>query len=218
MKTILCFGDSNTWGWNAARIDANGNPARFDFDTRWPGILQRELGPGFRVVEEALNGRTTAFDDPLFPMRNGLAVLPMLLETHAPIDLLVIMLGGNDTKRMYNMSPGEIAFALDLLVGAASVRYAGGEPPKVLIIAPPHNPEGIATGKFGFVFGDEAASKSRALAREYEITARNRGCFFLDAHEAGAAIDGEDQVHMSESGHAALGKAVTRKVLDILSG
>jgi len=215
MKTILCFGDSNTWGWNASCVDENGNPTRFGFDTRWPGILQRELGSDYRIIEEALNGRTTAFDDPFFTMRNGLAVLPMLLETHTPIDLLIIMLGGNDTKRMYNMSPGEIAYALELLVIAAVKRYSGGEPPKILIIAPPHNPEGIAKGKFGFVFGSESATKSRALSQEYKSVAQNQGCFFLDAHIAGAVIDGEDQVHMGESGHAALGKAVAQKVIDI---
>ena len=90
MKTILCFGDSNTWGY---RPDGAG---RFEWKVRWPGILQRELSGAARVIEEGLNARTTVFDDPVEGVsisRNGSRHLPILLETHRPIDLVIIFLG-----------------------------------------------------------------------------------------------------------------------------
>ena len=90
MRTILCFGDSNTWG------DPPGGNGRFAWHERWTGILQSSLGDGFRVIEEGLCGRTTCFDDPFSPNRNGLAYLTVALETHCPLDLLIIMLGTND--------------------------------------------------------------------------------------------------------------------------
>jgi lysophospholipase L1-like esterase len=87
MKTILCFGDSNTWGFCP---DGTG---RFEWEARWPGILQRELWGYARVIEEGLNARTTVFDDPVegvYVCRNGSRHLPLLLETHRPIDLVII--------------------------------------------------------------------------------------------------------------------------------
>lgn len=59
MKSILCFGDSNTWGWNP------GNASRYSLDQRWPGLLMKELGPDYYVIEEGLSGRTTVCDDPV---------------------------------------------------------------------------------------------------------------------------------------------------------
>ena len=112
MRTILCFGDSNTWG------DPPGGNGRFAWHERWTGILQDSLGNGFRVIEEGLCGRTTCFDDPFSPNRNGLAYLTVALETHCPLDLLIIMLGTNDLKANFNLS------AFDISRGAASLLVA----------------------------------------------------------------------------------------------
>jgi lysophospholipase L1-like esterase len=213
MKTILCFGDSNTWGWDADNIDREtGLAGRFPWNVRWPGVMREILGGEYMVIEDALNGRTTAFNDPLFPKRSGLETLPTALECHAPVDLLILMLGGNDTKRMYNMSPGEITFGLDLLIQSASVRYAGGPPPRLLVICPPAMSEGVASGKFGFVFGDKAAQKSRELIPLYKEAARTRKCHCLDANECGATIGTTDYVHMTSSGHTLLGEAAAMTV------
>jgi len=86
-KTIVCFGDSNTWGFDPASGE------RFPADVRWPGVLRAQLGGGYQVIEEGLNGRTTTVDDPLQPHRNGLTYLPPCLESHKPLDLVTIMLG-----------------------------------------------------------------------------------------------------------------------------
>ena len=90
MKTILCFGDSNTWGYNPE------NGQRFGPEERWTGILRNSLGEDYRVIEEGLNGRTTLWDDPIAGFKNGLDYLMPCLESHMPFDLITIMLGTND--------------------------------------------------------------------------------------------------------------------------
>jgi lysophospholipase L1-like esterase len=89
VTAILCYGDSNTWGYQAATAERLG---RWE---RWPGVLQRTLGD-VHVIEEGQNGRTTVFDVPFEPDRNGLTYLPVALQTHHPVDLVVIDLGTND--------------------------------------------------------------------------------------------------------------------------
>ena len=86
MKTVLCFGDSNTWGYDPEASFGQPFPVRFAHDVRWTGVLARELGTGWRVIEEGQNGRTTVFDDPLVPSRRGLDYLPAAIESHKPLD------------------------------------------------------------------------------------------------------------------------------------
>ena len=92
MKTILCFGDSNTWGFDPVGIIAP-HPIRHPLDVRWTGLLAKELGTDFRIIEEGQNGRTTVHEDPLNVCRNGIEYLPACLESHKPIDIVVLMLG-----------------------------------------------------------------------------------------------------------------------------
>lgn len=108
MKNILAFGDSLTWGFEA------GTFARHPFEVRWPNALAAELNGKARVIEEGMNGRTTVFPDPTdIAERNGAVALPMLLTTHQPLDLVIIMLGTNDIKyanrcRAFNASMGMV--------------------------------------------------------------------------------------------------------------
>ena len=218
MKTILCFGDSNTWGWNAEDIDPRTSLAnRFPFDVRWPGIAQQLLGSGYRIIEDALNGRTTSFDDPLYADRSGLKTLPVALECHTPIDLLVLMLGTNDVKGTYSASAGLISDAMDLLIRAASVRYAGGEPPAVLLICPPVLDRGVADAIYGYEFGPDAYGKSVELTGWYKRLAERHGCHVLDANEAGVMTGTTDGVHIGPADHDRLGRAVAKKIQAIFA-
>ena len=97
MRRILCFGDSNTWGYDPATGE------RFDEQTRWTGVLQAALGGDYTVIEEGLNGRTTVWDDPIEGHKNGHEYLVPCLETHRPLDLVVLMLGTNDLKRRFSL-------------------------------------------------------------------------------------------------------------------
>src|SRR4030095_16419851 len=101
MKTIMCYGDSNTWG--CIPLTGPEPPRRYGPAQRWPGVLRRELGDGYWIVEEGLNGRTTVWDDPLGPFRSGKELLAPCLMTHEPIDLVVVMLGTNDLKRRFGV-------------------------------------------------------------------------------------------------------------------
>ena len=99
MKSLLAFGDSNTWGL----IPGTYPHQRFSWDTRWTGLLQNKL-PDVRVIEEGLCGRTTVFEDSLRPNRRGIDSLPEILESNSPIDSAIVMLGTNDCKTVYGVS------------------------------------------------------------------------------------------------------------------
>ena len=110
---ILCFGDSNTWGY---KPDKSG---RYDENTRWTGLLQKKLGSGYHIIEEGLCGRTTVFQDELREGRRGLDLIGVTVEMHNPIDLMIIMLGTNDCKTRYRASASVIAKGLDQVIRKA---------------------------------------------------------------------------------------------------
>ena len=114
-KRILCFGDSNTWGYCA------DDASRFDEDVRWTGLLAKMLGDGYTVIEEGQNGRTTVWDDPVENRLAGLTYLWPCMESHAPFDLIIIMLGTNDTKTYFSMTAQNIADAAGRQIGRAHV-------------------------------------------------------------------------------------------------
>ena len=92
MKHILCYGDSNTWGFQP------GFGGRYPRPHRWTGVAEGLLGDGYVFLENGLNGRTTDFDDPDLPYRNGCKGFAYAMVSQKPIDLLVLMLGTNDLK------------------------------------------------------------------------------------------------------------------------
>ena len=119
MKNVLCFGDSNTYGYDPAGM-RDGTAVRYAQDVRWCGVAQRDLGEGWHVIEEGLNGRTTVRDDMchLDTNLNGIRALPMLLEAHKPLDAIVIMLGTNDCKTVFNVTASDIARGAMALIRA----------------------------------------------------------------------------------------------------
>jgi lysophospholipase L1-like esterase len=207
VKTIVCFGDSNTWGFNAATRD------RLAPDVRWTGIVQTELGSSYRVIEEGLNGRTTNLDDLIELNRNGLTYLAPCLESHAPIALVTIMLGTNDLKARFDRNAADIAQAAALLAEIArSMRVGPGHaPPKVLYIAPPV--VGALDELDGMFAG--AVEKSTQFARYYGIWARRNQLDFLDAGSV-VVSSPMDGIHLDPPEHAKLGKAVATKIREMI--
>ncbi|HJY62533.1 MAG TPA: GDSL-type esterase/lipase family protein [Ignavibacteria bacterium] len=124
MKTILCYGDSITWGYNP------NDGTRFDYSETWPGVLQDSLGKEYRVITEALAGRTTCWEQPYAPYRNGRDYLPMLLESHSPVDLVILMLGVNDLMKTVGKTADESAWGLLSLVRIIQSPVFGGMPRK----------------------------------------------------------------------------------------
>ena len=207
MKTIVCFGDSNTYGADPA------TGARHAPDMRWTGVLQAELGTGYRVIEEGLSGRTTNLEDIIEPNRNGLTHLAPCLESHAPIDLVTIMLGTNDLNARFNRNASDIAQSAGLLAKIARSMRVGPDdgPPKVLLMAPP-----VVVGLTDFdgMFAG-AIEKSKRFAHYYAIWAENYHVELLDAGSVivSSPIDG---IHIDAPEHGKLGRAVAAKVREII--
>ena len=207
MKTILCYGDSNTWGYNPATME------RFPRDERWTGVLRNELGDGYLIIEEGLNGRTTVWDDPIEGYKNGKEYLIPCLETHKPLDLVIIMLGTNDLKVRFSVSAFDIANGAGVLVDIAQKSETGHNngSPRVLLMAPPQVSK---LTDFAEMF-EGAEPKSGKFSRHYRRVAEEYGCEFLDTSEV--IISSElDGIHFEAGEHRKLGKAVAAAVRDIL--
>jgi lysophospholipase L1-like esterase len=138
MKTILCFGDSNTWGCRP--LTSLENIPRYGPDVRWGSVLRTSLGEGYWVIEEGLNGRTTVWADPVEgEYKSGKSYLTACLESHAPLDLVTILLGTNDLKHRFGLSAWDIAACAGVLVQIVQSSAFGpnGSAPRVLLICPP---------------------------------------------------------------------------------
>ncbi|MCD6048491.1 MAG: hypothetical protein K0S08_2138 [Gammaproteobacteria bacterium] len=220
MKTILCYGDSNTWGYVPGKFDpATSYVERYPRNVRWTGRLQALLGENYYVIEEGLNGRTTNLNSPLPPDRNGKTYLLPCLYSHAPLDLVVIMLGGNDLKNFYYRSTEEIANGLkELTQLIQSTKYGSNmqSPPKILLIGYPE----LSSEIYGRVINDEnlfegAVAKSKEFDVYYSKLAEQSDCYYFNAapHVKLSEIDG---VHLDEEGHRVLADLLANKIREIL--
>ncbi len=210
-KTILCYGDSNTWGYGPKDGD------RYDGNTRWARRMAGILGDGYYVVEEGLNGRTTAFDDPIEPYRNGRKSLEVCLMTHSPVDLFVMMLGTNDTKSFLHLTPYMIGKGLESVVEEAGrAKYGhGGQPPKILVVSPIHISAKGLNDQMQEYFDEASEKKAQALAEIYRKVAQQYGCAFMDAAQY-AKPSMRDGIHMEPEDHLALASAAAEAVRQIL--
>lgn len=208
-QTIMAFGDSLTWGTNPV---AGG---RHRYEDRWPTVLGTALGPRFRVIPEGLGGRTSAFDDHTAAFeRNGARALPMLLATHAPLDLVIIMLGANDLKSFISpMAEGAFAGMARLVEIVRSFPYSWEmTAPRVLLVAPPHfcdqtTGEGPQSGRI--------IAQSQRLAAGYAALAQAQGCGFFDA-AAVAQASPVDGLHLDAANTRAIGAALAEPVRALL--
>lgn len=207
-KSIICFGDSNTHGYNSS------NMGRFTAEERWTCLLADLLGPGFRVHEEGLSGRTTVFDDPITEGLSGLSYLSPCMLTHEPLDLLIIMLGTNDTKERFGATPENIARGLERLVHKAlCTTDAWRNEPNILIITPPPIEEGYLDTPIGGEMGKGCLEKSTALAPLYEDIASRLHCHFLDAGSIeGVHMYPYDHMHLSLDSHRLLAEKLAELI------
>lgn len=212
MKTILCYGDSNTWGM--VPMTSLTGATRHVWKDRWPSVVQRKLGEIATILAEGLNGRTTVFDDPIDgPHKNGRTYLLPCLESHAPLDLVIIMLGTNDMKSRFNLSPKDIAAGAGQLVQmvSADVRGQNGIAPEVLLVCPPRIG---ALRLFADIFAG-APEKSEQLDEHYRNVERMLGCHYLNAEEYVASRD-IDGIHLDAGQQHALGMAVADYIRPLL--
>ena len=207
---ILCFGDSNTWGY----MPTGG---RYDDETRWPMRMQHVLGEKYAVIEEGLNGRTTVFDDPVEGgYKSGAAYLPVCLMSHNPLDAVIIMLGSNDTKQRFGMNAKTIGEGIMQLVRLARLYgfNENGEAPRIIIAAPAPFLDNLMQAGHGPCFGPQAIGVSFDMIKEYERVARLLRCDYFDASDS-AEVSPIDAVHLTRNGHLRLGEAMADKIRDI---
>ena len=208
MRHLLCFGDSNTHGTRALRfLHDRRRLARAE---RWPGVLEAALGAAWQVIEEGHPGRTTVHADPVEGAhKNGLAALPALLESHRPLDLVILMLGTNDLKARFAVPAYDIALSVERLVTMTAASDSGpeGAAPAVLLVAPaPIEERGFLAESFA-----GGADKSRRLAGHLREMAERQRIPFFDAGGV-AAVDPLDGIHLGAEAHARLGVALAEVV------
>lgn len=215
-RSILCFGDSLTWGW--IPVSESAPTYRYPFEQRWTGAMSAKLGDGYQIIEEGLSARTTSVDDPNDLRLNGSAYLPSALASHLPLDLVILLLGTNDTKSYFHRTPYEIANGMSKLVGQVLTSAGGvGTPypaPKVLVVAPPplaSMPDPWFEGMFAGGY-----EKSKELAKLYAALAAFAKVDFLDAGQF-VKTDGVDGIHFSAETNIKLGNAIAEKVEAIFS-
>lgn len=203
MKTVLCYGDSNTYGYDP---ETGG---RYGTEERWPCILQKLLGPGYTVIAEGCNGRTTVFDDPTDPWANGLDFLRPCLRSHKPLDTVILMLGSNDLKAYLHLSAKEIAGGAGHLVRVIQefTKTEQGYVPEILLVSPALVAESVSSSPFYPDFDESAVVRSREFAGEYVRVAAETGCRFLDAAPI-TEVSSLDAVHFTRAAHRSLAEAL----------
>lgn len=217
-KRILCYGDSNTWGY-MPEGQPHGFHMRFPEEVRWTGVLQDTLGKDYVIIEEGLNGRTTSFDQEGFRCRNGLKYLESSLLTHEPIDVAVIYLGINDLKLKICGDPVKSAESMGALLDFVSHARVGreGKPTRILLILPPHVGAGILFPPFNLDFGGhQAIEASQRLNIEYRKIADRYSLEYVDASQY--VHTGADGIHMTADSHMRLASAIADKLRSMIEG
>lgn len=200
-RRIVCFGDSNTWGYDAV------TGGRFGKGVRYTGVLQDILSDGYIVVEEGLCGRTAVFDDPLNEGMNGLKYIVPCLQSHSRLDWLTIMLGTNDCKERFSATPQNIADGVRRLVRTASSLDIWLSKPQIIVITPPPIEKGCETSDVSGEMG-RCSDKSYKLAKLYEIHAGVEGCYYINAGEC-SKMNEIDYMHLDAESHNNLAKKIS---------
>jgi lysophospholipase L1-like esterase len=216
-KRIVCFGDSNTWGY------IPGGAGRYDENTRWTGVVQNALGSDYQIIEEGMNGRTSMFDDPWYPHRNGYRALDTILITKKPLDMFVIALGTNDVKAVktaFGVRQGVSFIVSELLAANERLKYSDPIPvfengPKILVLSPIHVRSDIAQINPDTYFGDVWGESYHFAEQFARIEERFPGVCVLDSakYAEPSVVDG---VHMDAESHKSLGLAVAAKISEML--
>lgn len=222
-KRIMVFGDSNSWGWDP--VPEIAPIQRYPADVAWPGVMAKDLGADYEVINESLSARTAVVADKTVDAGLGLTgaglsgaeYLPAALASQMPLDLVVIMLGTNDVKPVYNRSVEEIS--KDVMSLVAEVQKNVGvatsySPAKVMVVVPPHLGTIAEVDWVQAMFPAEAVEKSKQLAATLCPMAEAAGVPCFDAGTV-AEITGEDGIHMTAENHEKVGHAVAAEVLKV---
>ena len=210
-KHIVCLGDSNTHGYCADPSDCADGGSRFNEDERWTCLLQKALGDEYLVLEEGLGGRTTVFVDALHESMDAVSAAYPILMSHEPVDLLIIMLGTNDTKERFGANAAAIAVGMERLIKKCkSVECWTAKGPNILVICPPP----LGDGFHDEVMGPGCVEKSKALPKYMKAVAERNGVHYLDAKDC--EFNPVDFTHLTKKGHAQLARILADLVPSVL--
>jgi len=203
MKNILCFGDSNTWGYNPVTKE------RYPEGIRWTSKLQEWFQcEDIRIIEEGLCGRTTIFEDETRPGRRGIDSIPAIFEQNKSIDTVILMLGTNDCKTYNHSSPKEIAEGVERCLEEI-LQHVSAE--NILLISPIHLGEKVWMEKFDPEFNKKSVEISKGLKNEYRNVAEKKKVNFLAASDY-VKPSKEDQEHLNEQGHNKLAHVIYHEI------
>jgi len=211
-KRILIYGDSNTWGYISGTLNLDTMYCeRYPSDVRWTGIVQEEFSDTHLIVEEGLPGRTTAIDDPQLAGLNGLKLLVPLLYSHRPIDTIIFMLGTNDLKSSFGMSPIEITRNISELCSTVKINHCGheGDIPNIMIISPTqiaNISESYITEEFS-----NANEKINELTQHLETLAKEKNYLFINASQIPLSKE-SDGIHLDKNAHKELALLVMESI------
>ena len=207
MKTVLCYGDSNTYGY----VPETG--MRYPKSVRYPGRLQLLLGDEYAVIEEGCNGRTTIHDDPIDGWKNGLDYLKPCLNSHKPVDIVILMLGSNDLKETFHLTAREIADGAGTLVDVIRSFTAEkqGFVPTIILVSPPEIGTGIRRSPFFGAFGENAVAESGKFPECYQRVADRKGCVFFNAAKYVSPSE-FDSLHLTPEGHRVLAEELCKVI------
>lgn len=198
MKTILCYGDSNTYGYNPS------NNGRYQKKDRWVSILQEKLGKDYEVIPEGLNGRTTAYDRPDGAYQNGLPYLQACLRTHHPLDYVVFMLGTNDCANFMNLTSKDIQLGMEKLINVTidEVKLMQENECKIVVVVPAAISDNYKNSFFAFQLDEDSYKKSRELVKLYKDLCDKYDCLYLDCSDL--QVEESDGEHLTLESHKQL--------------
>ena len=219
---ILCYGDSNTWG-TVARRRVEDEEFRFDRATRWPCVLQAELGDSYAVTEEGMGFRTTVYTtDPEKTWQNGLALLEPILYSHHPLDMVIVMLGTNDLRQEKLPEPEALGSGISRITEFIQLHpeYGrSGRAPAIILVAPPFIRPSRADGRtevYPIFHGANGEERSLQFPQIYRAAAEKYGCGFVNAQQF-TVPDSADGVHMDAASHRRLAHAIAEEVRKLRS-
>ncbi len=203
---ILCYGDSNTWGY------IPGTGERYEASRRWTGLLQKALGEGFEIIEEGLNSRTTDIDDPVNEGKNGASYLKPCLQAHYPLDIVIIMLGTNDLKDRFARTPEQVAQGIDMLLSIIhNFSFNYDKELIVVLLSPPFVDESIAGVQEKYRNAEE---KSKQLAELYKKIAEKYHCAFINIAQY-VKPSKTDGYHLDPEAHKKIAEVLADKIKTI---
>ena len=197
MKTIICYGDSNTFGHNPI------NGSRFDENTRWTGLLQKNLGAKYNVINEGMCSRTGFTDNRKGFQYSAQRHFPKIISKFDNIDFLILAIGTNDLMFQYDISFGTIEKGLENLINQAKPKAN-----KIIIIPPAILNEKILEGYFSSLFDKTSVIKSRKIVRIYRTLAGIYDCIFWDINKFTKPSD-IDGLHYDKNSHKIIADELT---------